>query len=183
MEWNEFGSRGLDRPHTQNQVLLYPLCKPRERAAILWAHSAHLWSLRGGAGPVGWWGLLCSCECSTWHRWSSHLHLMNRTALTQDMYCFQPWHGNLKTRAVTLELTVSLTCWCYCCSVTKAYLTLCNAWTEALQAFLSFTISRSLVKLMSIESVILSNHLILCHPLLLLPLIFPSIRVFANHDR
>ena len=53
-------------------------------------------------------------------------------------------------------------------------------WTAALQASLSFTISWSLLKLMSIESVIPSNHLILCCPLLLLPSIFPSIRVFSN---
>ena len=53
-------------------------------------------------------------------------------------------------------------------------------WTAALQAPLSFTISQSLLTLMSIESVMLSNHLILCHPLLLLPSIFPSIRVFSN---
>ena len=53
-------------------------------------------------------------------------------------------------------------------------------WTAACQASLSFTISWSLLKLMSIESVMLSNDLILCHPLLLLPLIFPSMRVFSN---
>ena len=52
-------------------------------------------------------------------------------------------------------------------------------WIAAHQAFLSFTISWSLLKLMSIESVMPSNHLILCHPLLLLPSIFPSIRVFS----
>ena len=51
-------------------------------------------------------------------------------------------------------------------------------WTAAHQASLSFTNSQSLLKLMSIESVMPSNHLILCHPLLLLPSIFPSIRVF-----
>ena len=45
-----------------------------------------------------------------------------------------------------------------------------------------FTISRGLLKLMSIESVMPSNHLILCHPLLLLPSIFPSIRVFSNES-
>ena len=54
--------------------------------------------------------------------------------------------------------------------------------TEACQASLSITNSRSLLKLMSIELVIPSNHLILCHPLLLLPLIFPSIRVFSNES-
>ena len=53
-------------------------------------------------------------------------------------------------------------------------------WTAARQASLSFTIPRSLFKLMSIETVMLSNHLILCHPLLLLPSVFPSIRVFSN---
>ena len=67
---------------------------------------------------------------------------------------------------------------CYCL-VTESCLTL-TLWTAAYQAPLSFTISRSLLKLKSIESVILSNHLILCHPLLLLPSIFPTIRVFFN---
>ena len=52
--------------------------------------------------------------------------------------------------------------------------------TAACQASLSLTNSRSLLKLMFIESVMPSNHLILCHPLLLLPSIFPSIRVFSN---
>ena len=55
-------------------------------------------------------------------------------------------------------------------------------WTAAQQAYLSFTISRSLLKLISIESVMPSNHLILCHTLLLLPSIFPSIRVFSNES-
>ena len=54
--------------------------------------------------------------------------------------------------------------------------------TAACQASLSFTISWSLLKLMSIESGMPSNHLILCHPLLLLPSIFPSIRVFSNES-
>ena len=55
-------------------------------------------------------------------------------------------------------------------------------WTTAHQASLSFTIFWSLLKLMSIESVMPSNHLILCHPLLLLPSIFHSIRVFSNES-
>ena len=53
-------------------------------------------------------------------------------------------------------------------------------WTTALQASLSITNTRSAPKLMSIKSMISSNHLILCHPLLLLPSIFPSNRVFSN---
>ena len=55
-------------------------------------------------------------------------------------------------------------------------------WTAAYQASLSFTISQSLLKLISIESMMPSNNLILCCPLLLLPSIFPSIRVFSNES-
>ena len=55
-------------------------------------------------------------------------------------------------------------------------------WTAACQASLSITISQSLLKLMSIKSVMPSNHLILCHPLLLSPSIFPSNRVFSNES-
>ena len=57
-----------------------------------------------------------------------------------------------------------------------------TTWTVALQDSLSFTISWSLLKLMSIVSVMLSNHFILCLSLLLLPSIFPSIRVFSNES-
>ena len=55
-------------------------------------------------------------------------------------------------------------------------------WTATHLASLNFTTSRSLLKLMSIDSVMLSNHLILCCPLLLLPSIFSSIRVFSNES-
>ena len=55
-------------------------------------------------------------------------------------------------------------------------------WTAARQASLSITKTQSLLKLMSIESVMPPNHLILCHPLLLLPSIFPNIRVFSNES-
>ena len=67
------------------------------------------------------------------------------------------------------------------CSVTKLYL-LVNLWTAACQSPPSFTISRSLLKFMSIELVMLSNHLILCHPLLLLPSTFFSIKVFSSES-
>ena len=68
--------------------------------------------------------------------------------------------------------------------VVRSCTTLCNPWTAAHKYSLSFTISVdvSLLKLMSIESVIPSKHLILCHPLLFLPSIFPSIRVFSNES-
>ena len=63
---------------------------------------------------------------------------------------------------------------CSCCSVAKWCLTLCDPWPEACQASLSFLISWSLLKLTPF------NHLILCHPLLILLSIFPRIRVFSN---
>ena len=59
---------------------------------------------------------------------------------------------------------------------------LVTRWTAACQESLSITNPWSLLKLMSIESVMPSNHLILCHPLLLLPSVFPSIRVFSNES-
>ena len=72
---------------------------------------------------------------------------------------------------------------------TRSCPTLCNSMhhstpvrSAARQASLSITNSRSLPKLMSIELVMPCNHLILCHPLLLLPSIFPSIRVFSNES-
>ena len=65
------------------------------------------------------------------------------------------------------------------CSVAKPCLT-ATPWTAAHQASLSFTASLSLLRFMSIEPMMLSNHLILCCPLLFLPSIFPSIRVFSS---
>ena len=67
-------------------------------------------------------------------------------------------------------------------SVTQSCLNFVTPWTAACQASLSITNSRSLLKLMSIESVMSANHLILCCLLLLLPSIFPSIRFFSNES-
>ena len=67
-----------------------------------------------------------------------------------------------------------------CCSVTQSCLTPATSWSAARQASPSFIISQSLLKLMSIESVMPSNHLILFWPFFLLPSIFLSIRVFSN---
>ena len=71
----------------------------------------------------------------------------------------------------------------YCCcyySNSKSCLTLCNPWTAVLQVPLFSTISQSLLNFRTIESVVLSNCLILCCPLILLLSVFPSIRVFSN---
>ena len=71
-------------------------------------------------------------------------------------------------------------CWFSCCLVTMACLLFETPWTAACQALLSSSVSRSLLRIMYIESMMPSNHLILCHPLFLLPLIFPSTRVFSS---
>ena len=73
-----------------------------------------------------------------------------------------------------IKLSVQFNCSLMCISVTP--------WTAARQASLSITNSLSSLRLTSIESVMPSSHLILCHPLLLLPSIFPSIRVFSNES-
>ena len=85
-------------------------------------------------------------------------------------------HGIQCLRAES-DMTVDVIVWLLSCvrlSVTP--------WTAAHQASLSFTIPWSLLRLMSFESAMPSNHLILCHPLLLLPSIFPSIRAFPNES-
>ena len=69
-----------------------------------------------------------------------------------------------------------------CCSVAELCPILRPQGLQACQASLSFTISWSLLKFMCIKLVMLSNHLILCHPFLLLPSIFSSIRVFSNES-
>ena len=70
-----------------------------------------------------------------------------------------------------------------CCgSVAKSCQIFAISWTAACQGSLSFIISWNLLKPMSIESVMTSNYLILCHPLLFLPSIFPSIKVFSNES-
>ena len=67
-------------------------------------------------------------------------------------------------------------------SVAQSCPTLCNPMNRTYQASMSITNSRSSLRLASIESVMLSSHLILCHPLLLLPPIHPSIKVFSNES-
>ena len=81
----------------------------------------------------------------------------------------------------TLDLLVSVSLFHSVQSLSRVQL-FATPWITARQASLSITNSQSLPKLMSIESVMPSNHLILCHPLLLLSSIFPSIRVFSNES-
>jgi len=84
-------------------------------------------------------------------------------------------HRIIYIMALCWILWVNICC-CYSLSRVRLFVT---PWMATRQASFSFTISQSLLKLMSIQSAMPSNHLILCHPLLL-PSIFPSIRVFSN---
>ena len=91
-----------------------------------------------------------------------------------------PKGGSLHNHsAIIIAKELTLYCVPQSLSCIQLFVTL---WTAACQASLSLTISQSLLKFMSIESVMPSNHLILCHPLLLLPSIFHSISVFSNES-
>ena len=90
-----------------------------------------------------------------------------------------PVHRVTKSQKGLKRLSMHAGC---CCSVAQSCLTLCNPMDRSTPGFLSFTNPQSLLKLMSMESVIPFNHLILCHPLLLLPSFLPSIRVFSNES-
>ena len=95
-----------------------------------------------------------------------------KSSCTKECQILCTIEGRQKARSVQFSSVQSL-------SHVRLFVT---PWTAAWQASLSITNSQSLLKLMSIESVMPSNHLILCCPLLLPPSIFPSIRVFSNES-
>ena len=92
--------------------------------------------------------------------------------------CGRLINGSCKYHHVLIPVNML---WHCCCSITQSFQLFVTPWTAACQASLFFTVSQSLLKLMSIESVLSFNHLILCRPLLL-PSIFPSIRVFSSES-
>ena len=93
-----------------------------------------------------------------------------------------PWYSSPGTVSIFRNVQSLVSCCCFFVQSLSHVWPLVTPWTAACQVSLSFTISWNLLKLMSIESVIPSNHLILCRPLLLLPSIFPSIRVSSNES-
>ena len=88
----------------------------------------------------------------------------------------------LPSLSLSLSLSLYIYIYIYVVQLLHCVQPFVTPWTTAHQASLSFTISWNLFRLMSIESVMPSNHFILCRPLLLLPSIFPSIRVFSNES-
>ena len=87
------------------------------------------------------------------------------------MSCLLPQGQSKKLKGILKNIC------CYCCSVAKSC-----PWSAACQVPLSSTLFWSLLKFMSIGLVMLSSHFILCHPLLLLPSTFPSIRIFSSES-
>ena len=90
--------------------------------------------------------------------------------LFSEMICAWPWEKGQSVRTIAVVQSLRRV---------RLFVT---PWTASCQASLSFTISWNLLKFMSIESMMPSNHLILCLPLLLLPSLFSSIRVFSNES-
>ena len=118
---------------------------------------------------LAWWATLsCCCEPPRgWPSWCYHGHYLNFVTVL----------SHLSSLLFFPHLPGSVLYFC-CCSVTKLCVWLfATPWTVAHQASLSFTVSQGLLKFLSIESVMLFNHLVLYCPLLLLPSVFPSIRV------
>ena len=104
------------------------------------------------------------------------LHVGNMFSVRQIATVF---NKHKKSLAIYIYFMFAFIIICCCCSLSHGLLFV-TPWTATCQAFRSLTISQSLLKLMSIDSVMPSNHLILCRPFLLLPSIFPSLRVFSN---
>ena len=94
---------------------------------------------------------------------------------------YSPW-GHKESDTTELACIIISTCCCCCCLSLSRVQLFVTPWTAACQASLSFPVSWSLLRFVSIESATLSNHVILCCTLLLLPSIFHSIRVFFNES-
>ena len=120
-----------------------------------------------------WWAAVCGmAESQTWPRdWAQH-------SVTRGDGSGGGWEGEVHTHRHTHTHTHTGVCefWARL-SVVSDFVT---PWTVARQASLSFTNSQSCLRLMSVKSVMPSNHLILCRPLLFPPSVFPSIKVFSS---
>ena len=115
-----------------------------------------------------------------------HSHCCFYSFVGIDQYWFTPFPDDEHLSAIQLRLLQTALLLTFL-SISSVQLLsrvrlFATPWTAARQASLSITNSQNLPKLMSIKSVMPSNHLILCHPLLLLPSIFPSIRVFSDES-
>ena len=101
--------------------------------------------------------------------------------LSRNFYSKFVYYSECKIFSNAFSASVEMiTC---CCWAVRLCLTVCDPWTAARQSPLPSTVYQSLLKFMFTESLIRSNHLIVCHPLLFLPSVFPSIRIFSSVNR
>ena len=154
---------------------------------------------RGSSWPRGWTHIT-GRFLTRWATREAHNTGVDSLSLLQQIFPIKPRSPWLQVDSLPTEqilyllnfiashfifLHISNICVCvyvYSSSVTHSCLTFVTPWTATSQASLSFTISQSLLKFMSIESVMPPKSPLLCCPLLLLPSIFPSIRVFCNES-
>ena len=122
--------------------------------------------------------LICRADQEGKHFLSSCLKDSTKPCTERGMFD----GGSLESVKIQEKRNLSPSLHC-CCSAAQSCPTLCDSMDRSTPGPLSFTVPWSLLKLMSIGSVIPSNHLILCHPLLLLLSNFPSIRVFSNEEK
>ena len=127
-----------------------------------------------------WKAFIITCQQAKWHTQRNHDSSKVSYHKPKSGWWPNSWRLHPVPKIVEIILPL-ISLWDFsCCSVTKLCLTPCYPMDCSTQVPLSSTISQSLPRFMSNEMVVLSNHLILCLPLLLLPSIFPNIKVFSN---
>ena len=146
--------------------------------ALLWINSCYLFG----------WVVICLVLLN----WNAVIFILHTMAFCRDEVCVKPQHlvlpflfcrlSTYPDSSVPSPAIVNLNIYDCCVQLLSHFQLLVTLGTAAHQASLSFTVCLSLLKLISIESVMPSNHHILCHTLLLLPSVFPSIRVFSKES-
>ena len=129
-----------------------------------------------------WEAFIVTCQQAKWHTQRNHDSSKVNYNRPKSGWWPNSWRLHPVPKIVEIILPlISLWDFC-CCSVTELCLTPCDPMDCSTQVPLSSTISQSLPRFMSSEMVMLPNHLILCLPLLLLPSIFPNVKVFSNES-
>ena len=146
---------------------------------VFWPEKSHGQSSLMGYRPRGHKELGTTEQLSTQHSRFTMLCWLIYSKVTQ-LHTYIHSFYILFHYGLSQEIEYSSLCYTLCCSITQSWPLFVTPWTVAHQASLSFTIFQSLLKLMSTESMMPSNHLVLCPPLLLLPSVLPSLRVFSN---
>ena len=155
--------RSLENVQSRGQkqrLELFLPCACKWVKDVLWAPGQH------ERGALSNRDLLCASEEASWGPGREHIAAPNGGPISSREFFFNFSNSNI---LVVVQLL-------------NYFWLFATPWTAASQASLSFTITQSLLQLMPIELVMPSNHLILCRLLLLLPSIFPSIRVFSNES-